>query len=109
MIVSKYLQETGVKHMKKKCRKCNSILFFIYEKNNCFECKYNGVWVTDGSVDGLGLYTYDTKVIEDNNMIRSEVENDGCCQCGEAFGQGCIMFVCQICGAIDNIALSDGA
>lgn len=86
-----------------KCRKCKNELFNIQIIPCCGECSENGAWS-----EGDDEYIYDEKKINDLDLIRNEVEENGECNYGTAAGVGCYMFRCSNCGAKTNLHVIDG-
>lgn len=82
-----------------KCTKCSNNLYVI-ENLDCEDCIYNGAYDSE-----LKDYTTDSKIIEDNEMMRNQVEDEGECYLGDSYGHGCYLFTCSICNQITNIAL----
>ena len=77
-----------------KCKKCGNNLFYVEVTNSCGECIENGIWTEEG-------YVYDK-----GNHERSEVEEEGECAMGSAWGEGCHLYTCQECKHKTNLAIA---
>lgn len=85
-----------------KCRICQCELFKIENRICCVDCVDNGAWLQEREE-----YTYDESEIDILNLERDEADNDGQCSMGEAFGDGCYIFICNNCGETDNVAVTE--
>ena len=86
-----------------KCVKCNSKEMHIENIKTCNGCKHNGSW------DEPGIFVYDEDDINERKLEREEVEENGCCRYGDAYGNGCWIFTCAKCGAhVQHIPLCEG-
>ena len=70
-----------------KC-KCGSELFIIKEYGDCSVCQHNGI-----QNEETGMYEYPNQ----EGGMRTEVSDNGECQIGMAFGEGCYFFICSKC------------
>jgi len=75
-----------------ECSKCQTKLFKIQVIPCCGDCDQNPAWDED-----TGHYTTDLKIIDEKELLRSGVENDGECEMGTAHGAGCYLFICSKC------------
>ena len=82
-----------------KCKNCKNDLFKIEYINTCEDCKNNGAYNEYENHD----LEYDEEIILKLGLLREEVENDGQCKIGDAFGGGCYLIACTKCGYIINI------
>lgn len=89
-----------MKKISKVCFSCKSTLFEITLLDDCSDCEHNGAYTDEG-------YIYDEDEIKEHNLIRDQVENDGECDLGPAWGCGCYMFECVKCKTIFNLGLID--
>jgi len=87
-----------------KCKKCNCPLFKIDIIPCCDDCRKNGAW---DNLDGQ-KYITDEKIIFKNSLERTQVQDEGECSMGSAYGAGCYMFTCSSCGYRRNLAIIDG-
>ena len=87
----------------KKCGKCGSKVFLLELINSCDDCEFNGAWNTEKED-----YTYDQETIDNLELVRDHVEEEGECLFGSANGGGCYMVTCELCGHEFNIPLSEG-
>ena len=85
-----------------KC-KCGNFLFTIDIIPCCDDCSENGAWDSDTSE-----YVYDEGVINNFDLERDEVQNDGECRFDTAFGAGCYMFTCNNCNKKTNLPVMNG-
>ncbi len=84
------------------CQKCKSNLFRIQIIPCCDDCNQNAAHNPDTEE-----YTYDLKIIEDKELIRDKVEQEGECRMGSAWGAGCYLFICACCNHKTNLGVSD--
>ena len=82
-----------------KC-KCGGNLFTVQIIPCCSDCDQNPAH------DGEN-YIYDQKEIDEKDLERSGVEDDGECKFGTAQGAGCYMFTCPKCHWKTNLYVSD--
>jgi len=87
-----------VKEKKMKCKKCGSKVFLVDEIDSCDDCKHNGAWDTEEQE-----YVYDQKQIDELDLTRDHVEEEGECLYGNASGSGCLMITCKTCGHEFNV------
>ena len=85
-----------------KCIKCMNDLFKIKVISNCSECENNGAWDNDEDVQE---YIYDSEKIKKNGLMRDQVNEDGECGFGTAYGAGCHLYICASCGHEDYLPL----
>jgi len=85
--------------MKCKC-KCGSNLFYIQQMSCCDDCDQNAAWDEETEE-----YTTDLKTIEDRNLERDYVSEEGECQMGTAYGLGCHIYICSNCGRKTHLPL----
>ncbi len=86
-----------------KCKKCGFTAFGITTIPCCSECRENGAW--DGESD---CWTHDEKVIQEKNLGREQVAEEGQCNMGTAYGAGCHLFRCDNCQSLqDHLPMSD--
>jgi hypothetical protein len=76
-----------------KCYTCKNELFKIINIPCCDECSENAAWDPEELA-----YTTDIKLIDEKELDRCQVEDDGECQFSHAYGAGCKMFICSECG-----------
>jgi len=88
-----------------KCKKCNCPFFKIDIIPCCDECRENAAWVD--VIHGTGSYTLNKTYIEYRELKRNHVEENGECEMGAAYGDGCYMFTCANCGARSHLPMSD--
>ena len=81
-----------------KCRKCENELFTIEILPSCDDCSENGAYDED-----VEEYTFDEKIIEEKELIRDHVYEEGECNLGTAHDMGCWMAVCSKCGTKTNL------
>ena len=94
--------------MNMKCVKCNSKKMYIEKIGDCEGCVFNGAW-DDTVDDGNEAFIYDQEEIDKKEIEREEVEINGCCKYGDAFGNGCFIITCAKCGAyVQHIFLCEG-
>jgi len=86
-----------------KCSKCKCPHFTIYIIPCCDDCDQNDAYDRD-----IEEYVNDIKIIDEKELIRDHVEEEGECNFGTAFGAGCYMFRCIRCGARTNLPVMDG-
>jgi hypothetical protein len=89
-----------------KCR-CGSKLFYINIIPCCDDCSENGAYFYDEEC-GNDRYVYDEKFIDDNDLVRDQVYQEGECRIDTAFGAGCYMFICKECNHRNNLAVMEG-
>ena len=85
-----------------KCEKCQSILFKIQIIPCCGDCSENLAYDYD-----IEEYISDIKIIEEKELERGHVYEEGECNFGTAFGSGCYMFICHDCNWKTNLAVTD--
>ena len=85
-----------------KCRKCEATLFTIQVIPCCDDCDQNPAYDTDKKE-----YIYDSEIIDQKELDRVGVEDDGECKMGTAFGAGCYLFTCSVCHHKEHLAVSD--
>lgn len=83
-----------------KC-KCGNNLFIIQIIPCCDDCDQNP------AMDDDGHYTYDEKIIDEKDLERLGVADNGECKIGTAYGAGCYLFVCKGCNKKTHLAISD--
>jgi len=86
-----------------KCQDCKNDLFKIITIPCCDDCSENAAW--DPDEQG---YTTDIKLIDEKELSRTQVQDEGECQYGTAYGSGCKMFVCSKCGRKENWPAIEG-
>lgn len=86
-----------------KCSKCKKTHFTIDIISCCDDCDQNSVYDPD-----IEEYITDMKIIDDKNLIRNSVEENGECNFGTAFGSGYYMFRCVNCGYKTNLPMMEG-
>lgn len=86
-----------------KCKKCGANLFYIQIIPCCDDCDQNGAWDADTEE-----YTYDLQTIENKELTRTHVEEEGECLMDSAWGSGCYMFICAKCNHRTNLPVTDG-
>lgn len=75
-----------------ECKSCGKNKFFVHDIPCCDECNMNGAWHDSE-------YTMGEKIIDEKQLVRSQVENEGECYIGTAYGAGCHMYICTYCGS----------
>jgi len=85
------------------CSKCKGPLFRINHIPCCDDCDQNAAYNPDTEE-----YTYDLKTIEDKELTRCQVEEEGECRMDSAWGNGCYMFICDRCNHRRNLPLIKG-
>ena len=85
-----------------KCSKCKGVLFTIQVIPCCDDCDQNGAYDENGDL------VYDEKIIDEKDLTRDEVAEDGECKMDTAYGAGCFMFVCNSCHHKTNLPVMDG-
>ncbi len=83
------------------CNKCNNNKFYITVIPCCDDCDQNGYYEDD-------KFITDNKQIYDEDLVRNQVENDGECQIGSAHGEGCHLYTCTQCKALDHVPVIEG-
>jgi DNA-directed RNA polymerase subunit M/transcription elongation factor TFIIS len=83
------------------CEKCKHKLFTIEVNNTCENCVHNGAYDEDNNL------IYDDKEIEKLELKRFEVEENGTCSFGTAYGPGCWIFTCGKCGQQKYMPLTE--
>lgn len=83
-----------------KCH-CGNKLFYIQDIPCCDDCNQNPAYLN-------GKYIYDEKEIEDKELERTGVQDNGECNLGLAYGSGCYQFICAECRMKHHLAVSDG-
>ena len=83
-----------------KC-KCGNNLFIIQVISCCDDCDQNPAYYDEQS-------TYDLKLIDEKELDRVGVEDNGECNMGTAYGPGCYMFVCKDCNDKTHLPIIDG-
>ena len=86
-----------------KCSKCKGLLFTIQIIPCCDDCNQNAAYDPETEE-----YTFDLKTINDKELTRNYVEEEGECRMGSAWGAGCYMFTCQKCNHKMNLPVTDG-
>ena len=84
----------------KICSNCSSDLFRVIFIDNCDLCEHNG-WFD------IGDNSYKYKACPMSTK-RSQVEVEGECFLGKAYGDGCVKFVCNNCKKVTNIPVISG-
>ena len=85
-----------------KC-KCGNDLFRIQIIPCCDDCSENGAWDSDE-----GEYTLDERIIDEKELVRNRVDDEGECSFDTAYGAGCHMYICSKCGCKENVPIMDG-
>ncbi len=75
-----------------KCPKCENNLFLIEIIPCCDDCTENAAWDPDECE-----YVTDLKIIDEKDLERNHVSEEGECEYGTAYGAGCHMFICNKC------------
>jgi hypothetical protein len=86
-----------------KCKKCENNLFIIQIIPCCDDCDQNAAYDHDEAE-----YTLDLKTIEEKELIRNHVSEEGECTFDQAWGSGCYLFTCSKCGSKSNLAVMEG-
>jgi len=86
-----------------KCGKCKSNIFTIDIIPCCDDCDQNKAYDHDTEE-----YTDDIQIIDEKELMRDHVEEEGECEFGSAFGAGCYMFRCVNCGTKTNLSVMEG-
>lgn len=86
----------------KKCT-CGNDKFYIEIKRDCYECDHNGAWNSNWC-----YYTLDLDIINDLGLTRNQAENEGECELGHSYNNGCHMYKCTECGRLTNLPLIEG-
>ena len=81
------------------CPKCKAELFKIEIRDDCSKCEHNGAMTW---ADG---YTYDSGEIETKDLDRTQARDEGECNMGSCFDNGCYIFICAKCGHTTNLAV----
>jgi hypothetical protein len=83
-----------------KCE-CGATIFNIFKNASCDNCKHNGYI----DLDDESRYSYGTS---NKGIPRTEVSDEGECELGQAFGEGCYRHLCAVCGKTrDHLPLID--
>jgi hypothetical protein len=82
-----------------KCKKCGNNVFNNYDTGTCDGCVYNPAM--NPIDDEFPAWTSDREFIEKHELRRSGVEDNGECDLGYAYGVGCKLFRCTVCGHIE--------
>jgi hypothetical protein len=82
-----------------KCWKCKSEILKMY-LCECGACKYNGVWD-----ECEREYIYPEKLKD--GQIRTQADDECCCELGDTMGNGCWLYECAECGAVIDIIYSE--
>jgi hypothetical protein len=85
-----------------KCTKCKHDLFKIHIEYSCGDCEHNPAWDEDEK-----KYTLDHDLIRKKGLIRNCVANEGECDMGPAYDNGCYIFTCSKCLRIDYLPMLD--
>jgi hypothetical protein len=86
-----------------ECKKCSNSLFVVQIIPCCDDCDQNAAYDYDAEE-----YTLDMKVIDEKELLRDHVVEEGECKMGSAFGAGCYMFSCSKCNNKTNLSVMDG-
>jgi len=76
-----------------QCNKCKKDLFLIQEINDCDTCEHNG-WYNGETYQHTRM---------PKTFHRSQVEQEGECNLGRAFGSGCWIIICNNCKEMFNM------
>ena len=88
-----------------KCKKCNCPFFKIDIIPCCDDCRENGAWIAGEGYSGE--YTTDEILIFKEALERTQVENEGECSMGSAYGAGCYIFTCTSCGTRSYLPIAN--
>ena len=88
-----------------KCQNCGNNKFLIERIEECDSCEHNGAQLSTDSP-----YIYDADIIiseklKGNDIERDQVEYEGECNMGTAYGDGCYMIKCLKCGHLNHIPI----
>lgn len=78
-----------------ECKNCGNDTFKVVKKIMCECCTFNHAWDVE-----TGEYISNEKVIEEKDLCRDHVEQEGECELGNAHGEGCYVLMCSICATI---------
>lgn len=74
------------------CRKCGNDLFKIQFNRSCDDCEFNYAWEEESKG-----YVSDIEIIKEKNLLRNHVAEEGECDLGHSYGEGCYLFFCSKC------------
>lgn len=80
--------------------KCGCSLYKIEYRTDCYNCQYNEAWDNEAYE-----YTNDEEFIKINKLIRSHAEDQGECDLGDSWNNGCYIFKCSNCGKINHLPI----
>lgn len=81
--------------MKYKCENCDHDLFIIEKIDSCLECRHNGIWDDKNC-----------KYIYTGYGERTQAHDEGECELGHCFANGCHLYVCSKCGVETNLPIT---
>lgn len=76
---------------------CGNKTFEIKSKVSCDDCIYNAAFN-----EKTGLYETEDHVINELELERDQVEEEGLCDLGDAHGTGCDLYICTSCRKIQH-------
>lgn len=88
------------------CVYCKGETFKIQKRDDCKNCESNGADSRNSEVEDSEYYdtgyVYDSEIIAGLGIERDQVENEGECKLGYAYGNGCYQFTCSSCGKFND-------
>ena len=85
--------------MTSKCEKCGHNLFKVEIRTDCHKCTMNGIWNVETEDVEYG------KVPKETDSLTSV--DDGYCEMGNSFDNGCWIITCEKCSEIIYIPTMD--
>ena len=83
-----------------KCKKCNTRQFTIKINSDCGDCIHNPAWDEDEEE-----FTQKIKTIIEKDLVRDHALENGYCDLGDCFNEGCHLYRCINCGELSFLPI----